>query len=279
MAYQVRGTDTDGNAVLAPQVPVSFQSLEPFVATSNILLVVDSTWSGNVTSIAPFYKTALEDLNLPYDFWDTSPRGYVDLGTLKRYVNKVVVWGVPYFGLLTSSQAQDNLASYLDSGGRLFISGQDVGALIRQTSFYSNYLHASYVQTGVDLYALDGASGDPISGGVRLEISGGDGARNQFSADEIDPIAPAVAIWSYDALATTPLAQLQASEESAQEARLELLARERADEDGVPPFGPDPNSGLLLQEEVSTWEVGPQAITGSGTGALRVDTGNYRVVY
>ncbi len=80
--YQVLAKDIDGNEVLWPSFPFSFEVLPPFNPENDILLVVDSTWSGDVNFIAPFYRDALNDLGLTFDFWDTSLRVIVDVDTL-----------------------------------------------------------------------------------------------------------------------------------------------------------------------------------------------------
>ena len=139
-----------------------------------------------------------------------------------------MIWAMPIFGTLVFLENQEGLIDYLDNGGRLFITGQNIGMHLSGSyiPLYTDYLHAAYIQDYTGLYTLSGVTGDAISDGMALSISGGDGADNQEFADEIDPIAPAVSIFFYD-------------------------------------------------EEAKA----PEGIIGSGTGALRVDTGTYRVVY
>ena len=62
-------------------------------------------------------------------------------------------------------------------------------------------------QDDTGLYALTGVAGDPIGDGLALNISGGDGANNQYSKDEVDPIAPAQAVFTYQAGASAMLAE------------------------------------------------------------------------
>jgi hypothetical protein len=84
------------------------------------------------------------------------------------------------------------------AGGRLFISGQNVGEYSwSDTSYYSDCLHAEYTQNITDSLALVGGSGDPIGDGLSLSIEGGDGADNQTSPDGILPLAGATAVFSY----------------------------------------------------------------------------------
>ncbi len=201
-----------------------------------ILLVHDSSSQ----DISSWYKDALTANGYEYDYWDTGESGIPDLTTLQSY--NVVIWAVPYYGVLSESMTQDNLAGYLDSGGKLFISGQDIGYYIKGSSFYTDYLHANYVKDDVNLYGLYGMEDDPIGAGLNLHISGGDGTDNQREPSEIDPVAPAVSCLKYD-----------------------------------PKRVSSKSTTGVLESKKPTGQ--PQGISSSGTGGLRVDTGTYKVVY
>ena len=100
----------------------------------------------------------------------------------------VVIWltGNEYSNTLTTTD-QANLQSYLDNGGRLFISGQDIGYDIGGSSFYTDYLHADFRRDDTNLYTLEGVTGDPIGDGLTIDLFGGDGASNQQYQSEIAP--------------------------------------------------------------------------------------------
>ncbi len=103
-----------------------------------------------------------------------------------------VVWltGDQYSSVIT---AQDEvvLQTYLNGGGRLFISGQEVGYDIgggdggTTSAFYTNYLKASFAGDDASYLTCAGISGDPVSDGFSIGISGGDGADNQDYPDYI----------------------------------------------------------------------------------------------
>ncbi len=88
---------------------------------------------------------------------------------------------------LTTGEMQA-LSTYLDGGGKLFISGQDIGRDIGGTTFYSDYLHADFVADSTGILSLDGIDGEPISDGLTIDISGGDGANNQVRPSEVSPL-------------------------------------------------------------------------------------------
>jgi hypothetical protein len=228
----------------------------PFSTTSDILLVDDSTYTSHIR----YYEDALNLYGYSYDMWEPDLRGEIDSSTINSF--KLCIWSSPYSA--PSSNEQSVLRDFLDNGGKLFISGQDIGYFIGETSFYQNYLHANYVQDDVNLYALDGVSGDPITGGINISIAGGDGANNQWYPSEIDPFAPAEPIFYYNASSLSkenlPLIELPATPK-------DLCKTLDYNTTGTSSSGTYNTIG------------GGGGGTYPGTGAIRVDTGTYRVVY
>ncbi|RJS75124.1 hypothetical protein CW714_00750, partial [Methanophagales archaeon] len=143
------------------------------------ILIVDDDQGANYET---YYKNALHANGYNYSYCSSPP----DASVLLNY--SVVIWltGDDYTSTLTPTE-QANLQTYLNNGGNLFISGQDIGYDIGGSSFYHDYLHANYVRDDTDIYTLNGVSGDPISDGLTIGISGGDGANNQWYQSEISP--------------------------------------------------------------------------------------------
>jgi Tol biopolymer transport system component len=93
----------------------------------------------------PFYGES-------YDEWRIICRGPIDTATLLTYSNsdKCVIWGSPYAGNLWTDagtiedpEAQDTLMKFLDYGGRLMVTGQDVAwALTKDGKVYNKFLTA-----------------------------------------------------------------------------------------------------------------------------------------
>ena len=132
------------------------------------------------------------------------------------------------------------LSAYLDGGGRLFITGQDIGYDIGTTPFYANYLHAAYVQDDVNLGGVIGVATSAVGFGFTFEIKGGTGANNQAYPSEINPIASATAAFVYD---------------------------------------PSVPAAAATANDVVKNGVSPEAITSSGTAGLTFDNGTYKLVY
>lgn len=92
-----------------------------------------------------------------------------------------VVWNVSWgFPALTPEDVAF-LSAYLDSGGNLFIAGQDIGWDIfdpsgssnfpAAQSFYHTYLDANYLSDNAAVYAMQGIPGDPITDGLAFNIN------------------------------------------------------------------------------------------------------------
>ncbi len=269
--YRVRATDIDGNTYLY-RYENSFIVLTPFIKTADILFVPDH--GGNDTTwFQPYYTNALDTLGYTYDVWDTGLRGAVPDSILNQYAVGNVIWGVPDWGyIINDSDQRAAMQAYLDAGGKLFISGQNIAANLNGNAFLTGYLHASYVQDDTGLYGLVGTASDPIGDGLTLNLSGGDGANNQYTKDEVDPISPAEAVFTYQAGASQ---MLRAPVVPAQEAPVG-----QGEPDGRLPdlAGELPGKERSMQLAAAA-ATGPQDIIGSGTAGLKVDTGTYKVVY
>ena len=100
-----------------------------------------------------YFKWSLDQRDYLYD--ERSITSTSLLPTLAGY--NVVIWihttASPGSGGFTTL-----LQSYLDNGGRLIISGQNIGSQDGSSTFYQNYLHATYL---MDVAA---ALGDTVSG-------------------------------------------------------------------------------------------------------------------
>ena len=109
----------------------SFSVLPPFVKTADILFVPDAGGNNTPSDTAWFrsyYTDALEALGYRYDIWDTELRGAPAARILNQYTSGAVIWAVPYWGYVTDygSDSIGALQAYLDAGGKLFITGQNI---------------------------------------------------------------------------------------------------------------------------------------------------------
>src|SRR3989442_5273917 len=104
-------------------------------------------------------------------------RGAADADDLGRA--GLVGWftGSQGAGSTLSASEQSLLQNYLSTtNGNLLISGENIGADIGTSSFYQNVLQANFVADVAGGTALQGVTGDPVSGNwasSALSFSGG----------------------------------------------------------------------------------------------------------
>ncbi|MEM4977003.1 MAG: Ig-like domain-containing protein, partial [Desulfurococcaceae archaeon] len=149
---------------------------------AKVLLVDDDAGASYET----YYKKALEDLEIDYDYYSV-PSGANGPGTTVLNNYPFVIWftGDDYQTTLTSTD-QTNLGTYLNNGGRLFISGQDIGYdLGAGNSFMNTYLAANYVGDSAASSIVNGQTGT-VFDGVTYYLSGGDGANNNAYPDYVN---------------------------------------------------------------------------------------------
>ncbi len=136
-----------------------------------ILFVADDEGS----PYSKYFEQALIDSGLTDEYevyeWDVYQVGYApSYSDLSDYA--VVIWdtGYAYQNTITPED-QQNLMEYLDNGGRLYLSGQDIlwdlsggndGTIYN--TFVNDYLGVSGVINDVSYDEVYGVSGDPITG-------------------------------------------------------------------------------------------------------------------
>ncbi len=163
------------------------------LATSpNVLLVDDDAGA----FYEWWYIYSLQNIGARFAYYSVAAGGSPSLSFLSQY--DAVIWftGDAYSNTITTTD-QSNLTTYLNSGKRLFVTGQDIGYEIGSTTFYQNYLRANYLSDDTDVLTLSGTAGDPIGNGLSLNIGGGDGADNQLYPSDISARSGASSVFTY----------------------------------------------------------------------------------
>ena len=115
-------------------------------------------------------------------------RGPIPLSEFTKY--DVVIWatGEQYEGTLDASD-QAVLTQYLAQGGRLILTGQDVGYDIGSSSFYRDTLKTRFVadSSGTVKFVTSGALGN-----VAYNLNAAGSAQNQYYPDVISNIGSSV---------------------------------------------------------------------------------------
>ncbi len=161
------------------------------ISQSDTILLVDDDRGDTYET---FYIQALQSLGYSFDSFSVAPfNDGPAVSALNQY--KLVIWftGDEYVDTLRPGD-QINLQTYLNNGGRIFITGQDIGYDVGSDDFYQNYLHA--------LYVTDDANGAGYTGvnhfnglSIELPVNTGDGAGNQIAIDAVNPLDSSAAFY------------------------------------------------------------------------------------
>ncbi|MGQ9709993.1 MAG: S8 family serine peptidase [Anaerolineae bacterium] len=191
--YTVRARAV-GFSVITATAPVTVGETTAITLTlppaPSLLLVDSGAWYYG--SQIAYYRQALDDLALAYDEWTVRhpPDDTPTADLLAPYDG--VIWSAPWDSPGTIG-AQRAITEYLSSGGRLLISGQDVGFLDAGSPYYERYLRSRLVTDNSGIHRLDGLPDGPFAG-VSVVIAGPGGADNQEFPDVVETADPDAAV-------------------------------------------------------------------------------------
>ncbi len=154
------------------------------------VLLVDADGGDDYES---YYQAALDAHGSEYVVW----RSETDLPTVDLARFDAVVWNAGWYFPHFYEEEQTALADYLDGGGKLFISGMDIGWdqcddaswYSENSDWYQANLHAEDMADDSNLTAVEGVAGELLDG-LDFDIAGGTGADNQDYPSWIEPIGP-----------------------------------------------------------------------------------------
>ncbi len=153
------------------------------------LLVMDDCTldSKGTDALINFYRDPVKANASGAFLWVPGEQGAVPLSEMKKY--QLLIWatGECYSGTV-SAQDQSNLAQYLEGGGYLLVSGQDIGYEIGSSAFYQNYLKSKFVGDSSGNPRVDGGG---VLQGATFILNGQGGAKNQYYPDVIAPLGGA----------------------------------------------------------------------------------------
>ncbi len=195
------GTGEASVTLTSRRDPAVERSLDFFTISGTCGLLVDDDGGA---ALENFYTEALDSTGAVYGVWD---RSLAALDSADLDLADFVVWLTGQAAPTLDDTDRPAVAHYLNSGGNLCLTGQDIGySMCDPTSshytletwaFFEAYFHATYTMANANLYDLTGRPGDAVSDGISLTIRGGDGADNQDFPDVVDAIAPAEVIFDY----------------------------------------------------------------------------------
>jgi uncharacterized repeat protein (TIGR01451 family) len=191
-------SDTTLTATSQGDPSVSAQATMTTIAVTKATLLVDNdNQAPNVESI---YQAALTGAGKDFATWDLAANPELPESYLRAHVNVVWFTGNSYPAPITPYESE--LAAFLDDGGRLFMSGQDIlDQAAGTTAFVHNYLHINWdgseVQNDKATASVHGVPGNPVTDGLGT-IPIDHTVLGASFEDRITPVAPATAAFTDD---------------------------------------------------------------------------------
>lgn len=171
-----------------------------YIGGVEVLLVDDDGGSsfGNPMNRESYYKSALDSLGIPYDYWDATHTTLPDTAGMNSH--EFVIWftGDDRPDVINAARVT-LLRNYLDRGGRLLLTGQNIAEQLStsaDSTFLRDYLKARFVGN-CSAQGVSGTPYDPIGMGDSLWVSTYDGASNQTSADILEVLSGANRPFNY----------------------------------------------------------------------------------
>jgi hypothetical protein len=197
--------DTTITATSTTDSSVSATAKLTTIAVSVDTLIVDGDLGG--PNVESYYENALSTNGVAYSYWDLSADATLPLSMLTAHKNVVWFTGNAWPGPITPYESE--LAAFLDGGGRLFMSGQDIlDQSAGTTPFVHDYLHINWdgseTQNDKPTADVHGVPGNAVTNGIGA-ISLDHSVLSSSYEDQITPITPATAAFTDDTSAPDAL--------------------------------------------------------------------------
>ncbi|HET7182205.1 MAG TPA: hypothetical protein VFI15_08250 [Candidatus Limnocylindrales bacterium] len=194
--------DTTFTATSVADSSVSGSATLTSMAAQFGTLLVDNDTNDPVDS-ASYYEDALQANTFEYAYWDLAENPEIPASYLAAHDNVVWFTGNSYPAPLGPYESE--LAAFLDGGGRLLMSGQDIlDQAAGTTDFVQTYLHidwdGSEAQNDKATAAVHGVVGNPVTGLIGTVTLDHSVLGANFE-DQITLIGPAEAAFTDDSAA------------------------------------------------------------------------------
>ncbi|MHB1049760.1 MAG: S8/S53 family peptidase [Bacteroidota bacterium] len=172
---------------------------------ARILLVDDDDGTVNVEQ---YYTSALRTLGASYDVWNHNVKGTPSLAILQQY--SAVFWSCEWAFPSLDSADRSVLAAYLTGGGKLFLSGQDIGwdlasgdgleyelSAGASKTFFEQYLKATFVHDDALTGNITGKQNDTIGTNLSFNRYQPFRASGEQYPDVLTPLGGSVVSFQY----------------------------------------------------------------------------------
>lgn len=171
------------------------QILEVPVGRGRVLIIDADQNQEEQTAV--YYQRALANLGYSWETWKREDRE--QLGEeLLQYEAIIHFSGTAETNIFPANDWND-LENYLDNGGNLIITGQNVAQdlVMSQPEVLTNILRVEYLQPHSNILTIRGTPGNPLTEGMYLVMAGAAGAWNQSSLDVVSALPGAESFFIY----------------------------------------------------------------------------------
>jgi uncharacterized repeat protein (TIGR01451 family) len=210
VSVPANATNGNVNTATATATSVGNTAVSGSATVKTIAVAVDTLLvddDGNGPDVQSYYTAALTAAGVSFNTWDLSVDPSLPLGYLKAHRNVIWFTGNSYPGPILPYEGE--LKSFLDDGGRLFVSGQDLlDQAAGTTAFVHDYLHVAWdgseTQNDKATVNVHGVAGSPVTDGIGAVPLDHSILGNTFE-DRITPINGALAAYTDDSTAPDAL--------------------------------------------------------------------------
>jgi immune inhibitor A len=182
---------------------------EAWVGRPDILIVDDDSSTVKYNDYESYYTNALDSLRLLYSVWDKTTQGEPAF-SFSNY--KILIWYTGDHRTSIFSQAEvESLTSFLDNGGRLFLTSQDAAEALAgsgdplDSTFLTDYLHCQLDNDSAAQRQVMGVPQDTIGDTLYIYLAGTGSPQNQISKDILLPDSSAIPVLNYTGSNWTPV--------------------------------------------------------------------------
>ncbi len=186
---QTSWVDVTLNVFSEPQSLTDSIEIRFLVGEIPDICIINADPSGNYLDK---FLDPIENLGLISDVYNRFSEGPIG-GLILDY--DAVIWftGDADSNVITSEDISD-ISMFLDSGKKLFLTGQNIAENLQGQQFLSEYLRCSW-NGNINSQACDGVSGG-IFDGLQIKTSGGQPS-NQNSRDDLNPLNGGTGVFQY----------------------------------------------------------------------------------
>ncbi len=167
----------------------------PFKTSAGVLVVPDTGYAASDLIYSKFYHHALAQANINYDLYLPAIYGGLEEEVLSRYKDGVVIWYTAKNSSCLSKYERHILKNFIESGGRVFINGQNIEQHHGLSDFFTGTLGVLYVEDSPSKN-IKGVGPFASFGGFDI---GGSGGADNVSEPSIFNLASstALAVFNY----------------------------------------------------------------------------------